>query len=204
MEEEEYFWPEPGDQLFQLGLGKHVACVGFRKGDWYPYIQGYKRAADTLVAHLVDQNRYEVDFLVFPIAFLYRQCIELQLKVVINDGNDFLDKPYTMKPTHKLDVLWTQCREIIQAIWPEENPSETLDAVEELLKEFSKADPTSTAFRYPVKNNGNPELSAIEHIDIEHLARNAAKIYNLLNASNTAIQRMADEKLEMESYYDLY
>ena len=47
------------------------ACLHIGEG-WDAYAEGYKNAGDVLVQHVIDYSR-DQDFLVYPIAFLYRQ-----------------------------------------------------------------------------------------------------------------------------------
>lgn len=120
---------------------------------WCVYADGYKRAADLLVRHL--ETTYDVNTVVYPILFLYRQYIELSLKDMIRDGS-FLNYRRARPPfVHELENLWKQARDIIKKHLSN-IPAGDLDRIESLIGEFSKLDPTSAAFRYPSKEDGEP------------------------------------------------
>ena len=65
------------------------ACINFRLDPHSTYALGYKEAAQFLARNAA--NVSSQDFFVYPIAFLYRHHLELQLKWIIKLGCDFLD-----------------------------------------------------------------------------------------------------------------
>ncbi|MCI5221569.1 MAG: hypothetical protein D3924_02515 [Candidatus Electrothrix sp. AR4] len=65
------------------------ACLNFSHDMSYGYIEGYLRAADRLVKHVFDTSK-DQDVLVYPIAFMFRQHIELRLKSIIDIGRKLL------------------------------------------------------------------------------------------------------------------
>lgn len=193
-------WPEKGDKLFTASSDwQNNACLNQFNTDWHPYIQGYHRAADVLVKNIVEEDRFNVDYLVYPIIFLYRQYLELQLKAIILDGNQLFDRVCEPPITHH-DILslWTQCRRIFKEACAE---CPELGAVENCIKEFCMLDKSSMAFRYPVDKKENPSLPNVPNlINVRHLADTMAKIINLLDCAHTEIQVRLDAKLEMNSY----
>lgn len=86
-------WPKPRPAL----LGPHGdwsnnAVLNRMTGEeWWVYAEGYARGAEILVRHVVDGNR-DLDFLVYPIVFLYRHHLELALKDLIRGAGDLLGK----------------------------------------------------------------------------------------------------------------
>ncbi|GAC19580.1 hypothetical protein [Paraglaciecola arctica] len=64
------------------------ACVNCSHDSIGLYIDGYRQAADTL-AHKVVESSRDQDILVYPIVFLFRQYIELQLKRIIRESNQW-------------------------------------------------------------------------------------------------------------------
>lgn len=198
--------PEPrkGDQLFRSDVDWwHNAVLSNLDSGWALYAEGYKIAADVLVER-VKHDRSEADFLVFPIVFLYRQYLELRLKEIIRDGSRLLDSPQRLPKDHRLDKLWSKCRRILEQVWPE-GPAEHLDAVEECIHEFSRVDPTSTAFRYPTDADGKPSLPGSRHINLRNLSEVMARIGTLLDGASIGLSVYLDHKHEMEAEYrDLY
>jgi hypothetical protein len=73
--------------------------------------------------------------------FCVRQSIELILKAVLEYANG------TFEDKHQLTNPWAKCR---LSFLSKHFDSETLDAVEALVKELATTDPDSFAFRYPM------------------------------------------------------
>jgi len=203
-------WPRKGDRLFKededfLKNPRLFSLFGCSE-KWYLYPRGYLRAADLLVEHII-KDRTERNFLVYPIVFLYRHYIELELKEFIRDGNDFLDKSENFPACHNLDELWRRCKEIIEKIeeLEPEVPKEALDSMEELIHQFSKVDSDSTAFRYPTDKNEKPLLKDLSYIDIENLKEVMSRIDKFLNDVGNYIdyqrEMKAEMKAEMEAEY---
>ena len=209
MDEISASWPEKGDKLFTSGPDWwHNAFIHYRGDDWYQYIAGYKRAGDILIAHAKDTSR-EHDYVVLPAVFLYRQYLELQLKQLIRDGKALLDESPDFPKIHDLGKLWTECRQVLEQVWPDDSTDsassdtrEDLLALEECIMQFASIDPTSMAFRYPVGKHGETLLpDDVRIINLNNLADVMNKISNYLDGAATGISVYLDEKQEMEAYY---
>lgn len=122
-------------------------------GAWDFYIMGYQYAANILVDNVTNDNQ---DTMFYPIAFLYRHTIELQLKYLIYMGHSLapdISKEYlneSINTTHNLIDLWDKCVKIILVVWPDVDNSE-LNDITRYLKQLNDADPKSDSFRYPLK-----------------------------------------------------
>ena len=172
------------------------ACVGWGPDQWLGYTEGYKRAGDLLVQHVCDNLR-DQDFLIFPIVFSYRQAIEVSLKHSIWLGCKLLDKPNSLKLHHRLLDLWKDCRSIIEEVWKGE-PSDKLDAIGNILRQFEERDPTSTVFRYPVTREGRPSIPSNGRIDIQQFSEIASECFQFLDVCTTALGEYLQSKWEME------
>ncbi|MGH7451463.1 MAG: hypothetical protein ACRENG_08980, partial [bacterium] len=159
-------WPRKGDVLFKSDNDwSNNACLNFLHSsqELYLYAHGYKQAADILVDHISATKR-DQDILVYPIVFLYRHCIELYLKEIITEGNILLDEPKEMPTGHKIDVLWKDCKIILEKLQFDSTKDE-LEAVDEIISQFSEKDPLSFAFRYPTDKKGEKLLPDIKYIN---------------------------------------
>lgn len=145
MVKEAYPWPEPGDLPFADEEGLSSACLNFSRRNWRVYIKGYKHGADILAQH-AEINEPVLDVLVFPIVFMYRHYLELQLKDLIQVGNELLDREGSYLAIHGLDDLWKECRLVIDEM-PLSPASRDLDTLQDCIHQFAQVDPTSTAFR---------------------------------------------------------
>lgn len=130
-------WPAAGDALFKDDEPdwKNNACFYFGISD-ETRIDGFKLAADMLVAAIVS-SPVDQDVLVYPIVFNYRQYLELRLKALRVYGFDLYEWPITGALNHKLLPVWMDCKRVIAAHFPREDPAGTV-ALETLIKEFEK------------------------------------------------------------------
>jgi hypothetical protein len=187
MENNSFDYPQKGEQLFKEIVGDwHNACLYPFKADmWVNYLIGYKDAADILVEYVKKTNN-NLDFLVFPIVFLYRHYLELQLKMIIKDGYDLLNTNKDYKKCHKLDDLWNDCKIIIKKMWPE-GDKEPLGAMDHCISQFCQVDPMATDFKYPVRRNGTDALENLDFINLSHLSEVMKSIENFIGGIHEAI-----------------
>jgi len=142
---------------------------------------GYKYAADILVEELGKETPYgKQDYLVYPIAYCYRQYLELRLKEIIQVSGRAYPK------RHDLLYLWNKALPIMQRS-SQFFDAEELVAVEEKLKEFDVIDPKSEAFRYSTDGKGEPTLQGLREIDLKNLKQIIDSISAPLEGSSTAL-----------------
>jgi hypothetical protein len=199
-------WPQKGDHLFKSESDWwHNACLNYIHS-WGLYASGYKMAADLLVQHVID-TRVEQDLLIYPIVFLYRQFVELQLKEIILDGKKLFESSEDIPASHSITFLWNECRKIIEQVWPDGNKDD-LDVVEECLNEFSRMDPKSMSFRYPVDTEGKSSLpEGLRYINIRSVGEAMQKIASFLSGCSAGVSEELRMKQEMEGemeHYDEY
>lgn len=208
-------WPQEGDDPFAVtSAWGRTACVNFFGGDqpWRFYAEGYKLAADTLVAHVEATGR-DHDRLVYPILFNYRQFIELALKGVIRDARKLLDEPGGAPGGHVLTNLWNTARPLLWRIAP--NKAD-LDNAGESIKRFAAVDPTSEGFRYPVTVEGTPALpETLHNIDLGQVREVVARLDGFLDVLDFGLSIELDRKsdalaieyemqMEMEAEFAAY
>lgn len=130
------------------------------------YSQAYKDAGDRLV-ECAQTDKTSINFLVFPILFLYRHYLELALKETIIAATQYLEKDHDIKG-HNLIQLWEDAKKFIFEA-DLDIPNSEMDAVANQISQFHKLDQSSETFRYPVDNKGNifPNLS--DYINIQNV-----------------------------------
>ena len=179
--------PKKGNTLFTYDTdGENNACLNFSDDMWQGYVQGYKMGAELIVQSLLENNIH-IDFLIYPIGFLYRHYLELQLKNLIKNGNLLLKNSEEFPLHHDINKLWKECRPILEAVF-QESHSQDFDAVAEYLEQYAQADPSSMAFRYPEGKNGEKSLNRITHINIRNLAEIMNHLSALLDGADMSIQ----------------
>ncbi|WP_156815777.1 hypothetical protein [Thioalkalivibrio sp. ALJ24] len=187
--------------LFSSGDGSHdwqlTACLNFSLDQRHGYVEGYKRAAEVLIAH-VGEERQDQDYFVYPIVFMYRQHLELQLKGIILLARRLLQRPEEGHPTHhKLNCLWSLAKGLARDVWADHGDPPEFAAADHFIEQFSTVDPESMAFRYPDKKDGSPSLPGITHINFDHLQQCMNQIIPFLDSIACGVENKLDE---MESH----
>jgi HEPN domain-containing protein len=182
----------------------HNACLNFTRNDWDLYAVGYKKAADMLIEQIVADNnssRASLDTIIYPIVFLYRQYLELRLKQLIIEYHKLDDRNVDLPKTHKLDMLWSTARNLIEEIDTENasNSADMFHEVELLIEQFSAIDPSSTGFRYPVDKNNNLSLPGLHHINVRHLYTIVENTSSILEDTRMHVSVCLDDKSEYEA-----
>ena len=189
--------PSPSDQLFSSQEDWwNNACMNWSSSGWSLYASGYKDAADALVER-VEKHCTNQDTFVYPVLFLYRQYLELQLKMMVRTLRHLQGIGTDFPKGHKIDGLWAEADKLLRLAFPEESKAELVETGR-LIREFAKVDPLSTAFRYPVDNEGSPSLPGIKYINLRNVRNVMAKISMLLEGAYAMAYEHLQFKLEME------
>jgi len=124
-----------------------------------------------------------------------------------------------------LEVLWEDCKLIIEENWPKEHVyCEILLATENIINELSKIDPTGTETRYSEKptikrkskkSNKNDKIIYTQRdirltmedmegktISLQNMRELMEKIYNFLNDMGDGISIELSNKRDNESEYN--
>ena len=192
--ESDYPWPEPGDSLFG-DRGWHVACLGWSSDQWYGFIEGYRRAFEILLQHVLDGGR-EQDKLVYPIVFVSRHYLEVRLKHLLLSASRLLDRDYSLSTRHDLMKTWQPLRILIEEIFEGQDQGE-LDAVEGVLKEFDAKDSSSMVFRYPIDTKGQPHHDSKWSLALPTFGQTMEKIASFLDCCAMAIEQYEEAQHDM-------
>lgn len=191
--------PRPGGDLFKPDVDWwHNAVLDRFRPSWYAYAEGYRRAAETLIRQLSSDRRGK-DFMIYPILFLYRQYLELSLKLMIADAEEILSLDGTRPYTHNLSALWARCRVGLRKA--AEVPESELRIIENAVEQFSEADPSSEAFRYPVQRDGSPVTHPKSHVNLRVLLEEMTNAANVIEASSNYLSVLVDQHREFAREY---
>jgi hypothetical protein len=179
---EELPWPRPGDQVFAEAEDWWMnASVNWGGGaDLYAF--GYRRAGDALVEE-VRRNRHDADALVYPIAFCYRQYLELLLKEVLAEARRYFEIDTPVPARHPLLELWKPLSKLIARRWPEDEGE--LEAVQDSLRQIDSVDRLSFAFRYATTPKGEQSLPE------DMLRVNLRNLAEVVNRTGTFLEACA-------------
>jgi hypothetical protein len=181
IEERDSPWPRKGDHLFVDGHDWHNnAVLNGQRDNLSLYAVGYKRAGE-LLAEAAVEGRRDHDSLVFPIAYVYRQYLELRLKQLIRDSRRLLGDNSGFPATHKIAELWKLCRPLLDQTGLKTD-EQVLEVIEELIAEFAEVDEDSYAFRYPTDKRNNLSLPDLRFVNLPNLADVIRKMSNFFEA----------------------
>lgn len=178
---------------------KATACLNFKDDMSWGYIEGYRRAANLLADRMIVENR-DLDFLIYPMGFMYRHHFELQLKYLlqrIGILNNQLESP---APMHLLQDLWASLRPKLLDLEPESG--EFLVEIDRGIDLIGQLDESSQEFRYSTKKAGKqfkPSLQGQTYIDVKDFHENLERLAESLQAIHDRINAAVDDKQE----YDL-
>lgn len=165
---------------------------------WPVYAQGYRMAGDLVLRTILDTG-HDQDFLVYPLIFLYRQYLELQLKQVIHIGRELHGGRGRPVDTHSLAALWDHAVTHIRQEWPKDDLDST---IRRDLQEFDAVDGGSYAFRYPVGTLREPSLPVeLERLNVRTFALRADEIGNYLDGAIEGLWHHRDSLREMAAEY---
>jgi hypothetical protein len=168
----EYLWPAKGDRLFRADNDweRSAEFSNHRISRHVDIWDGYMRSGDCLIEEC-RRNPADRNNLVYPILYCYRHGLELAMKWIIGMygrlasvySADYLD--------HDLWKLWVACKKVILEVGSDDDSSEVLQAVEQVVKDFHDWDKFSMAFRYSNDKNGVSLKLPDYPIDLENIKK---------------------------------
>lgn len=200
-------WPQENAKLFiSDGLPQDFSRIGWGHAShqYVLYMHGYKIGADELVQDAMASKSVErLDTLIFPILFLYRQFIELELKwifLVYSDARRSVKKSVIGDIGHNLIKLWKKTKPILlEDVTPKE--CQDVDIVEDYIEQFHKLDETSFSFRYPVTKNLDQILNSERRINLSNLRQRMDELYHFFNGADGKLSSIRDYRRDMEKYF---
>ena len=148
--------------------------------------------------------------LIYPVFFLYRHYIELQLKEIIINGRWYLEESRMFPRGHDINTLWQECRRVVQEMDAivEPNPSEELvsesnviyDNLGKDINALGQLDPNSQNFRYPTDVDGNPITVNFAVIHLRQLQELIERADSYLRGIATGVCEYQSEREQWLSY----
>jgi len=189
--------PERPEKLVTSdGNGSYLVQIG-ADVDWQTYVSAYKMAADML-GQRTHEGR-QINWLIFPIWYLYRHHLELNLKSLIWDGDALARAPQRSILEHKLMPLWEYCLEQILK-WQKPFPKEQLDAVAATLQQFDEIDPDSQAARYATTTKGAPSGLLGKEINVKSFVEATQKTLTFLSAVSEGFSELQHSRQDEEPF----
>ncbi|TDR36600.1 hypothetical protein DFR29_12821 [Tahibacter aquaticus] len=178
-----------GQKLFIEGEDWHnTAMLGWTPYPLDLYAAGYKDAANALVEALTER-RAALDSVIYPLVFLYRQGIELELKLILPLARRVAEQPTAKDHRHGLMSLWKELRTLVEGLDTDASDLE-MPVVEEFIRQLDEVDPGSFAFRYPTDKKGEVSLPGLERINVRHLSEIMDTVFSYLGGTYSWLGEM--------------
>jgi len=205
-------YPNPGSQLFIGSANEKQAVLGhpFFTSKYLEYEIAYKAAADSLVESSPSFDSLFSCVCIYPIAFLYRQFLELYLKDILWKYYPNFEKVKTitcrkLSGSHDLYLLWKKLREYIESnckIFQEKidefTLSDVLDAIEDLIAEMRVFDgQKSEKFRYPYSKDNANHFNNSFAVNLINLKERMNELANFLTHVENTFRDLASETEEL-------
>jgi hypothetical protein len=170
------------------------AFVGEPRGSFERYAVGYLKAGK-LIMDWLEKNQRDQDYLVYPLAFLFRHYIELRLKEINASAGRLLDDQQEMQMNHEILPLWNTAKTKLKLI--DVGDSTAMEKqIERVVSAYAQIDRLSFAFRYPVNKKLKPSLERKNLINIKRFGDATVELSEMLEAISLAISVMNDQKNE--------
>lgn len=164
--------------------------------------EGYRIAAQRLAERA--PHWHEQDFLLYPIVFLYRHYVELELKGLIAMGQRLAGDSVAVPEVHDLRRLWSIAKpHISREMDPRDRGlRKQIVQVERVIGELAALDPRSTAFRYATDvHEGRPLPNGAHRLNLQQFAATMAKLGQGLDDLGIGMGLSLEQLQEMAEYY---
>ncbi|HDY8067591.1 TPA: hypothetical protein RQK90_004688 [Vibrio vulnificus] len=183
------------------------ACMNWNHQPLGLYIEGYWLGANKLVDDVVKSSTNQ-DTLVYPICFLYRQYIELQLKQFIQFSRILLSEGNNFPQNHKISSLWEVLNGLMLKVIKQYDESikeyitkEDVAEIRKIIKDFHAVDPDSFSFRYHETKDGQNTLDGLDYINLRKLSDAMNKLHSLFEKYLTVLSLLMDYRNDMIAEY---
>lgn len=196
-------------KIFKEGINPYErAYIGWQDSDIVSLLgimMGYKESADNLVDKALEKgSNYDIqalDTYIYPILFLYRHSVEINLKIIYLRCNCVLPKG------HDILTLWDKVvKDVIEVLSDEEKIKEfedkirkivgrndihinklniskkTIDEIKGLIQELQGNDTKGDVWRYLVDKKGNLYKTEWQYIDYKNLKETIGYLCDFLES----------------------
>lgn len=206
-------WPKGGQKLLRKPTSKTPKEVSAHL-DWLETFSpdqmmssAYKDSGDFLVeALLKGGDGTHPDRFAYPILYLYRHAVELQLKEILSIGLRLSLIAPSQKledaiENHNLYPLWNLARIVFEARWPLGDVA-VLSAVEGEIQELHSADPDGQRLRYSKTKDGETFPRVLpDQLDLLHLRTCFEGLWNFLEGGIDGLLDSLQNLEEMDAYF---
>ena len=180
------------------------------KRDFGVFAKGFTLAANRLSAQLLDAHHFS-DYEAYPIVFLYRHALEISLKHIIYSAAKLSNLKYLSKfdgrlqNSHDLKTLSNIAANSLSLLFPgDEALRPIISSIKRTCLEFSKIDPDSYSYRYPINTKGKRSTKIHQLINLRAFAEHMASLLEDLDTIHFGLNLETDIAEEIyEAFEDL-
>jgi hypothetical protein len=190
------------------GLRKRLRPGQYARETWHNggdaeilrYARSLHKAAGTFVEILTRHQNAGTDWDACPVVLMYRQALEIQLKLLVGEGSNFLKTrtdPISLAGTHSLRWLAQIVCQIIRAVgWEYEFTCEGVSSLAEfsaLVNEVEVFDPIARAIRLGAKDPAAVS-EYYRAFDVVQFAKKLDGLLDLLDVTADALSATWDQR----------
>lgn len=148
----------------------------YKQRDYEPYFNSYAETAGYfLKLMLEEQKKHTADVLFLPMCYLYRNGIELALKVILIKDlkDDFQEQCKILsKKKHSIVGLWNSIRKLISDKYfaNDDNADDYFDKISKCCNRLQNFDVNADIFRYPCKKDMTPYFVESKTFDYKNVS----------------------------------
>ncbi len=171
------------------------------------YARSLQKAAKTLIGRLERNQSASADWDVCPVVLLYRESLELHLKLLVGEGSNFLPSPtdpITLFKTHSLRWLAQIVCQIIKVVeWEKEFTCDGVGSLAEfsaLVGDVESFDPVARAIQSA--RTGGPDSASkyYRNFNIIQFAKKLDALLNLLDVTADALSANWDQQAAIAEF----
>jgi hypothetical protein len=197
-------WPGDGDRPYiptdPARIMPHMSWARQRSHAAHLYVLGYRRAAERIQAEVEHRGS---EMLVFPMLFLWRQHLELFIKLLIDQGHAVHELEGEPPFGHELPKLWAKLRALLEKEEVDASIAEAMKATEHVLEDLEAVDPNSTHSRYAEGHSGDrgylvKSLHKLpDHFDPRHFGEIVTSVSDFFDCIHAEYVNRLDALTEM-------
>src|SRR5580704_2155175 len=167
------------------------------------YARSCHKATKKLIETLGLEPNHKTAWDACPVILLYREAVELHLKLLIGDGSNFLKKPtdhISLAKTHSLRWLTQIVCQIIRAVkWENKFKCEGIASLADfsaLVNELEELDPVAVAVRPANRRPDGWVPSQLQTPNVVRFAKKLDALLDLLAATADGLTAESDLQLD--------
>ena len=196
------FLEEGGEYYCQSVIG-----YDYSKAFYGPMVKGYSESAEYLGDLIIGDSKLKETYF-FPMCYLYRNALELELKQIWFEecAFGFQERCKKLsKSKHSFEKLWNMINEDLIRHSQGEGDKSVITYAERYILQINALDSSSSVFRYPVNKYGRYHFVKNKYVDARNVGEFFKEISEFLQCVDMMMddhnQCLADMAAEYADYY---